>query len=346
MDAAVDLGEQEKQEKQEQQVLGTNLNNTSASEKSFQSQCVTGHPKCQGPKIEIKICLKFFCDPCRMLRRHAQAQSAYDSLSSVSRPSAKVANEFLDNPSFQEGVNKAPVFPLMELPTEIRILIAEFALYREHGLWWILATGYRRGYFFEDYLDFREAYLWEHDEIRKPCNQLKYVCRTLYNETKGIQFKVNTLRFEKPFNDDLQLRGHVHLRHVQSFFDTVPAPWILSAIKNIAIIYRAYEREEYELLCLPSEYQETVRAHPAIAFQMVCRHWSTGDEWGRIVKLPDFLNKGRKVKDMMDKLRSTGGAQNVRVFPMDHVRDHRIEMMKGCEPNEATMISEWFENGI
>ena len=78
--------------------------------------------------------------------------------------------------------------PLMRLPVELRLIIAEYALTYEDGIFWFWDKYRKRGKFMlrTDYSSFDDA---------KDLNPLKLVCTTLYWETRNSLYKLNTLRF-------------------------------------------------------------------------------------------------------------------------------------------------------
>ncbi|KAF2634517.1 hypothetical protein P280DRAFT_238840 [Massarina eburnea CBS 473.64] len=77
----------------------------------------------------------------------------------------------------------------MELPAEVRLIIAEHALYYEDGLEWRWKSYSKErkvGTFYEDS---------ESTSMTANLNPLALVCKKLHHETKNIVFKVNVLGF-------------------------------------------------------------------------------------------------------------------------------------------------------
>ncbi|KAH7066563.1 hypothetical protein FB567DRAFT_542208 [Paraphoma chrysanthemicola] len=79
----------------------------------------------------------------------------------------------------------------MELPTELRIMIAEFAFYTAEGLCWTWQN-YRKG---PKVAKLRHRSRFVREQI-ETLNALSRTCKSLYAEMHTIVFKVNTLVFD------------------------------------------------------------------------------------------------------------------------------------------------------
>lgn len=102
--------------------------------------------------------------------------------------------------------------PLLSLSAEMRNSIIGFALYESGGLHYRSDLGgIDRLYASLDLVTKKMRHLYEFE-----ANQLKYVCRQLYHETKGRVLELNTLTFTRV--------GRLHpcpLHQVKDFFATV-----------------------------------------------------------------------------------------------------------------------------
>jgi hypothetical protein len=81
----------------------------------------------------------------------------------------------------------------MELPAELRIMIAKYALYLPGGLSW-LWTNYRKGPRVATLVNPHSAYSTDGRKLEK-VNALARVCKVLYAETKGLVLNLNVIRF-------------------------------------------------------------------------------------------------------------------------------------------------------
>jgi len=83
-------------------------------------------------------------------------------------------------------------FPLLELPAELRIMIAKYAFHRSKGLIWEWEC-HRKG---------KRAATFQHNNIYVPdklqgINALARTCKTPHAETRGLALQVNTLHFDR-----------------------------------------------------------------------------------------------------------------------------------------------------
>jgi len=81
-------------------------------------------------------------------------------------------------------------FPLMELPPELRTMIAKYALHEPEGLAWVW-TAYRK---VQRVATLRGGGVFSRSKTLQDFNALGRTCKTLHDETRGLVLEVNIIK--------------------------------------------------------------------------------------------------------------------------------------------------------
>jgi len=257
----------------------------------------------------------------------------------------------------------APRFRLMELPVELRVMIAEYALSHEPGIFWTWTNyneGEKSGKFVEP------SGIGIHDS--KPCNPFSLVCKQLAYETRNITYKVNTLNFDSGNTTNPEVPGYKSFphSHTKSFsnaanawehFRKLAPPSVLAAVSNVDLSFCIYVNRrtedganEYpELL----QFADIASQSPHIKFQFY-PFWNLPDffddeeeEEGLEELAQEFLDYGHRLERGLSKalLNAPGRTWRVRTDVIDE--EDRLRRFKGrISTQDWKDAKRWIENGL
>jgi hypothetical protein len=262
-------------------------------------------------------------------------------------------------------------FPLMKLPAELRIMVAKFVFRAPKGLSWIWSC-HRKG---------RRAATFEDDELYgfgrrlQDINALARTCRTLYEETRGLALKVNTLTFS-PSN------MHPSSKSPGWYFErTAESNWYLRAVEEALTFLEGFGhlQQTLQAQCVqlrldhplyfaqyPKKFMQIIHMLRDFQVEIQCSAWvvmvlseSTINELRELEedgepfvsqddqmtqRISEYLKVGESVHDFV---RETGAVmRNWRVFPKPLVRRDMAEIFGYMTVDEQEQVRKWDENGI
>ena len=219
----------------------------------------------------------------------------------------------------------------MELPAELRIMIAEHALHEPEGLYFNPKPSHSR----------RRVGVFENvNHVRS--NPLQLVCRRLYHETARVEFKVNKIVFDGG-----------RLRIWNTLMSTIKACRRVLKHNNFYFLQRVKvidlrAQVGYSMGTVAENLKpmfEFAAQYPQFSFAVYNQSWKVFGE----DNLTDFANKfvqyGRGLEDIVASAPGSS-RRNWRVYPGNRRQDD-VELLRDrVSPSTVQVAREWFQNGI
>ncbi|OAL43732.1 hypothetical protein IQ07DRAFT_665821 [Pyrenochaeta sp. DS3sAY3a] len=238
---------------------------------------------------------------------------------------------------------------LLDLPVELRIMIAEYALTDTDELdwsWTSCVSGSRSGTF----LSKRNVRLVDLTALRR-------VSKQLCTETAGLVWKWNTFNFGRRaglFNyrrprSPWSSRADGHLRAAVNFFLEKAPPGVVGCIRNISIFVKPNHTLFRHCLWTDDLAERLIWELPNVAcVKITLAHWTLNcgaATWD----LEDFIGYGRKVLGHRQKYGDMGKERKGRFFPYltDSEKKHlELSMKQEMGPVEIEEVMGWVKDGI
>lgn len=245
----------------------------------------------------------------------------------------------------------------MDLPAELRIMIAKYVLYSPEGLWWIWLR-YSTTY--------RVATLIERNSFTTldMVNALARTCRTLYQETRGIVLDVNTIVFDINW---------MHCRVLK----LLPPPQQNDETETVNVLYRSSttrwwpEVRQVEIRCFNvdllisdtrTKLEEISCALNIRELSIISKHWGPQlryypglytdaqlqepefEKGIRRNKLLEFITAGKEVIEKLDQV--SASEKRWRIFPDPSYEQGFKDFVQFATEDQLKLVNNWFAHGV
>jgi hypothetical protein len=230
---------------------------------------------------------------------------------------------------------RSGVFRFMDLPAELRVMIAEYALSFDKGLEWHWTkgpTGKLIGKF-----RFPKDSVEHHADLDR-VNQLS-LSRHLHQETAGIWLKVNELRFDCSKGDEVYDPIHISLAFPYAvrdfaFFMKYTEPPILRGL-SVCIIGVGIVDRRLHTLNLLTQYNESAR----LQIRVIESDWLMygPQKW----YVQDFMVESQRMERFFSRQQ-----RNWRVFPKPPTEDEMRALKKYLSDAQYQLALGYVNNGV
>jgi hypothetical protein len=220
--------------------------------------------------------------------------------------------------------------PLMNLPVEIRVMVAGYALHNEDEIWWRWAEAERKPRSFVG--SFRTSF-------NKNPNPLALTCRQLNQETRSLHLKVNNLNF-----DDYPHGGNsCYAVPSFAFFLEHASEEMIKAVRTVDLITLSLPRYEKELRVINHLIEDKLN----ITIRVEARWWSVYNsiDWPED-DISRFMEIGHNPSPEFSELVSNGKKRPWKVYPSIHSDMQIRRFRKQLSAEELALAKQWIENGI
>lgn len=238
------------------------------------------------------------------------------------------------------------IFRLMDLPTELRIMIAEYALTDKDELNW----------YWKDFT-FRSGIFMSKSKVRLvDLTALSRVSKQLYEETAGLVWKWNRFNFGLgfSFSDYKSHRsywnrfGHELLEAELEFFLQKAPPKVIGCIRNISMLVKPDHTVAWPWFWTHGLAAGLIQQLPYIAHvKIIMVQWTLD---GDTPDLDEFIEHGRQVLGHLQTRLVAGKERKWRVFPdLKYYERTLLEQEIKKREMKAADIEEvmgWVEHGI
>ncbi|KAF2655663.1 hypothetical protein K491DRAFT_414336 [Lophiostoma macrostomum CBS 122681] len=229
----------------------------------------------------------------------------------------------------------------MDLPPEIRLMIAEYALSHPDELCWYWTTPKSDG-------PKMPAGGFHYDRSGISLNNpLASVCKQLQDETKDIVFKVNSLLFH-PWRMNVRRGDRLSLRHIVAafrYFVENSTPGVLACCHTISIsLILGWLDDEPNLL---NEWSALVQMVPNIEIRCLPVGWDLTDNYfqGYEEIIMEFMGRGQGLEQRLRDLRYQSFGRALRFYPACPVAQIK-KYSQYLSHADVQIAYGWFEHGI
>jgi len=319
------------------------------------------------------------CELSFMTSRAFRSTLNYD-LQRVDNPPAVCTPELLNaahsvsepaSDQFRFARDSSPIvcrFPLMDLPAELRVMIATYVLYVPEGHEWTWTTYRRRRHV----ATLQGCGLGEKPE---ELNALALTCRVIHQEIKGLILKINVIRFSLHKSHSYVIseicRGYIRASdHDLWGFQEALQLFQLCNLRECRPNARRFELIYYysiqHLEKSLDQFLDVTNGQQELKISVVLEEWVVAplddDERRELVgleedgepfvpeseqmqkRVSDYMQEGNQVQDFVERV--GGENRNWRFFPNLVSKHEALDLSKIMTPEVETMTKEWETNGV
>ncbi|KAF2120414.1 hypothetical protein BDV96DRAFT_641095 [Lophiotrema nucula] len=214
---------------------------------------------------------------------------------------------------------------LMDLSTELRLKIAEYALAYDDGLH-AYPVSKSALYYRTKRPILGTEHMTNNDSPRY--NALSFTCRQLWNETQDLPYQVNAITFRS------------QLLYLMFFLKRAPAH-VLQKMQHIKIVFHLLHMKYGGFEHFTKGLTELLKKIPHVQVQLITVNWDSSK-----LLVQDWVDMGKEIEERTRILDSAGGVRRWRLFP-NPVNESRLQFFRDVlDKDQLQKVLEWIKNGI